>query len=100
MNEKGRKFLKRFRELPGTFKRRTVLLLAEVKAAGIPMTCAGLLVELRDARAEEISKKHARILSLIASGHSIRETARLLNIPFTTVASVKTRTARKAEKKK
>lgn len=99
MNEKRQKLLKRFRGLPGTFKRRTVILLAEVKAAGIPMTYKGLLVELRDARAEIISEKHARILALIARGRSVRETARMLNIPFTTVSSVKTRTARKAEKK-
>lgn len=99
MNKKRRKLLERFRELPGTFKRRTVLLLAELKAAGIPMTYRGLLVELRDARAEVISEKHARILSVLARGRSIRETARLLKIPFTTVSSIKTRTARKAEKK-
>jgi hypothetical protein len=100
MNEKRRKLLERFREIPGTFGRRTMVLLAELKAAGVPMTYRGLLAEVRDVRAEIISKKHARILSELARGRSIRETARLLKIPFTTVASVKTRTARKAEKKK
>jgi hypothetical protein len=100
MNEKRRKLLARFREIPGTFNRRTMLLLAELKAAGVQMTYRGLLVAVRDARAEVISEKHARILAVLARGRSIRETARLLNIPFTTIASVKTRTARKAEKKK
>jgi DNA-directed RNA polymerase specialized sigma24 family protein len=100
MNEKRQKLLKRFRELHGTFKRRTVLMLAEVKASGAKITCAELLAELRDARSEITAEKHARILAVLARGRSIRETARLLNIPFTTIASVKTRTARKAEKKK
>ena len=98
MRAARKKLLERVRALPGNFTARVFLLLAELKAEGVDMTARKLRVELRESRAEEISEKHARILSLLAEGHSIRETARLLGIPFTTVSFVKNR-GRKTKKK-
>lgn len=99
MKVERRELLGRFREMPGEHRPRIFRLLSELKAEGIPMTYRKLLVELRDLRSEDIRKRHARILSLIGQGLSIREVGRRLNIPFTTVSSVKVRTARKTKKK-
>lgn len=99
MRAARRKLLERFRALPGDYEARVILLVAKLKAEGVETTWRKLIVDLRESRAEEISEKHARILATLADGHSVRETARLLNIPFTTVSYAKTEAARKAKKK-
>ncbi len=89
MKPKRRDILDRFRAIPGELNARYSALLAELKAEGMKITFRGLADEIRDAKREERAEKRARVLELIGRGLSVREVARRMGIPFTSVSTLK-----------
>ena len=76
-----------YRELPGTHRERINVLKQQRISNGEKVTLDGIEAQLRIARAEEKKSRLSRIAALRAQGIKIRDIAKLLEIPVSTVAN-------------